>query len=836
MRKLAAQDPLNPVWMEDLRTFEKARLRQIQHESSEAASRRDAYAISQLLKELDGQTWVEPPPQNLVRGLRKLDAQFRGQKTRAILSDLETQLNDAFAAFDVLRGRRLRDQWLAMVGSIKLSPGDPIHQRVEAALLWLEEQDLRDAADRQHESSIRALSKALDDLRRIGPRTLLNLGNVVMRHNRGMPDSVQKRFLEGLSSKRSEVIRKRTIIIGLSTAAVLMIVSVIGLEVRRRSRSNEADRVALAISDMIELEKLEQAGELLKKIRTTDAGLLEYPPMVDAQARYEVAQDKEDKRQLEFSEALRQAGLAPVWQLNPPALEKAGRLARLPTEKEAVENLVHRRKAEFQVVRQIRDAEIEPKLQSIKDRIARIERSLKLHHGDAKTLAGVEQALSETQRELSGLASGIQVASEVLQRLARELGQRLERLQSSVEHLCAIEREMTQLVQYTATEGRSPFTRYAGLLLKYAATPPDSSRAKAMEAASHELPAWETVAEWNHLVESWRKEPPGWSKQRIEDRLKGCASFLALHPELPDADIANEYKGHLEAIVKRYAGQNSLRVKLQELLSNDLVGSTWMVVVKELGSLRKRYYLSEKPKNGLRLIHFIVGFDGKKRTEPIVEDHIESCDLSPQSKIAARFKVILSQDNAVENWDKVMMDLASSIKDEASMDPLLKLDLLRKVVDLAGQGSVPLHRSLDAARSVLKDVDVDLTVCWMDPDNPVADRQRPGCEKYLKSLPDFNEVRRRANQRLDPLQYLRDRLSHTIGWLDHTQNGWQVKTVSTLPESGGLWVIVPKNGNNSVWKRVGRVVKSVPSITAAEGDVLMEGRPVFMRPEPGDRT
>jgi hypothetical protein len=234
----------------------------------------------------------------------------------------------------------------------------------------------------------------------------------------------------------------------------------------------------------------------------------------------------------------------------------------------------------------------------------------------------------------------------------------------------------------------------------------------------------------------------------------------------------------------------------------------------------------------LRLIHFIVSFAGKTRTEPIVEDHIESSDLSPQSKVARQFKVILSQDSAVENWDKVMTDLASSIKDEADMDPLLRLDLLRKVVDLAGQGSISLHRSLDAARSILKDVDVDLTVCWMDPDNPVADRQRPRCEKYIKSLPDFNEVRRQANQRLDPLQHLRDRLSHTIGWLDRTHHGWQVKTVSTLPESGGLWVIVPENGNNSVWKRVGRDVKSVPSITAAEGDVLMEGRPVFVRPEP----
>ena len=49
MRKLAAQDTNNPIWTDDLRTFEKARFRQVQSEAAEAAQNRNVVTISQLL-------------------------------------------------------------------------------------------------------------------------------------------------------------------------------------------------------------------------------------------------------------------------------------------------------------------------------------------------------------------------------------------------------------------------------------------------------------------------------------------------------------------------------------------------------------------------------------------------------------------------------------------------------------------------------------------------------------------------------------------------------------------------------------------------------------------
>ena len=57
MRKLAALDPTNPIWGEDLRTIEKARFRQIQVEAAEAVRLHDGPHIKRLLAEVQESPW-----------------------------------------------------------------------------------------------------------------------------------------------------------------------------------------------------------------------------------------------------------------------------------------------------------------------------------------------------------------------------------------------------------------------------------------------------------------------------------------------------------------------------------------------------------------------------------------------------------------------------------------------------------------------------------------------------------------------------------------------------------------------------------------------------------
>ena len=211
-------------------------------EAAEAAKRHDVGALGHLLGELEEQKWQEPPPQVLVQGLRKVDAQFRGQQNLAILTDLESELNDAFSSSNPIRGRLARDRWFTMVRSLQLSPKDPIHARVEAALLWLEEQDRQEEADRQHEAATQSLLQALDDRKRIGPAALEVMGNAVMGHGRGMSESLQRRYLERLWAEHAAFARWKQRILAGSLAAVVLVASLIFVAIRRQTHRTTRSR------------------------------------------------------------------------------------------------------------------------------------------------------------------------------------------------------------------------------------------------------------------------------------------------------------------------------------------------------------------------------------------------------------------------------------------------------------------------------------------------------------------------------------------------------------------------------------------------------------------
>ncbi len=92
MRKLAALDPTNPIWGEDLRAIEKARFRQIQVEAAEAVRLHDGPHIKRLLAEVQESPWIEPPAKGLVQGLSKAHVQLRNEQSQAALAAIEARL------------------------------------------------------------------------------------------------------------------------------------------------------------------------------------------------------------------------------------------------------------------------------------------------------------------------------------------------------------------------------------------------------------------------------------------------------------------------------------------------------------------------------------------------------------------------------------------------------------------------------------------------------------------------------------------------------------------------------------------------------------------------
>jgi hypothetical protein len=831
IRKLAAQDSNNPVWTEDLRRFEKARFREIQHEAADAGRRHDVVAIGHLLGELSNQTWVEPPPPFLVQAVRKADAQFRGLRNRAILTDLETQLNDAFGAFDLLRGRLVRDQWLAMVESMGLTANDPVHERVAPPLAWLEKQDLRDEADRRHEQAIRALNKALDNPERIAPAELERLGNAVLCHERGMSESQHSRFLARLLKEQATAERRQQVLIGAAGSAAVLCLCLIGYSIHRHSRLNDATAAAKAVSDMLELGELEQAGDFLKKLSKADADLLDCPAMVEARTRFQAIQDKDVERQSKFEEAFRQAESAPLARKPPAQLQTARSLARLETEKQSIEQLSKRRQEAFQSESARRDDELRPKLSSLSRGITDLQETLEKSKADGKVQQQIREGLVDIRKELAALSAGVELASEDVQSHARVLGRRVDEVADGMEQeqrRISMEAEMSRCLKYSLSQGKAEIREYAGLLQKYVQLSPDSPRGKSFLQVSRESPAWESVSEWNQLVRKWRDEGPCLTAEQAHRRLEACAKFFAENPQFPDVDLVAAYKASLEAIERREFGAESVKRRFEILLSDPMIESIWMVEIKDLRPTSTKYYMTQRPDEGSNLIKYIVGFDGRERRKPIVKALIIYSDRSPQTMIADRFKSRLKQAGALSDWDRIMTELIQAIREDSRIDPLFQVALLRRVTEYAGQGSEPLRKALSEAREILERSNVDVEIPWMDPENQDADRLRPKAKELVRSLTDPSKIREQAIGIADRTETSLARFPRALGWLSKSQESWRIIAGSTPPRAGSLCVIIPQEKNRCAWRPVGVLKDGKIVLSTDAAEAMAEGRPVFL--------
>ncbi len=65
-----------------------------------------------------------------------------------------------------------------------------------------------------------------------------------------------------------------------------------------------------------------------------------------------------------------------------------------------------------------------------------------------------------------------------------------------------------------------------------------------------------------------------------------------------------------------------------------------------------------------------------------------------------------------------MIDLIEAIRSSRTLNPVLQIALLRKVVALAVQGSEPLRDPLKATKDQLDQSTVDVNVPWMNPEAP----------------------------------------------------------------------------------------------------------------------
>lgn len=191
LRELHKYDGKNPIWADDIRSFEAARHRELIDEAETAIISDNFVAVNHCWEEVQDAPWFTQPPAPLVNRLRSV-----------FLRQLAGELDDAVRGEHFERAQKLRVKWDRLSPRSVLSPDDPIWDQAKPALDWIAREQHRRDQQLAFENAVTNLESGLrarytvDDLR--------ELWNTASTFGRALPPGLSVQYLQHVERQQKD--------------------------------------------------------------------------------------------------------------------------------------------------------------------------------------------------------------------------------------------------------------------------------------------------------------------------------------------------------------------------------------------------------------------------------------------------------------------------------------------------------------------------------------------------------------------------------------------------------------------------------------------------------
>lgn len=818
LRQLAVADSQTTFWEDDLRAYERARLREVEQESREAAKAGDTGRLQAIIEELTGSDWRERPGADLLRRVRSLGGQVTRQTARQELEAFEPALHAVFAALDLPAARLMRDRWLEAAGRAKLADGDPLAERVAPILGWIADEDAREAREREFRQAVGELEAAVEN-DAVGLTELDRRAHATARFDLEIPAALAAAYRTRRASLEAGE-RRRRVLIGVAAATALLVVAgFVGMVLWRSGVAVQARQLAGEVTRLTDDGKLVEARRLFNEHRDISTG----EEWLAARRALEEAERADAQRRSAYVAAVEAVKGAADAAAAEAHLKEAREAARSPDEKLEVARL----ERSWQERRDAAFDESERRFRAATAAAAEV--LVRLDDAVAKAeLPVLEPLLAEAETAVRSLGP---LASEVRPAVAAERGvldARLAALRTAIGEKRDRERAFAEITRSLEAGGdpTAPVDKYVAALEAYRKRFPKDPRSTEFGDVLAEADVWRAAVAWRAATFGWRELRPQ-SADTTSQRLAAVEQFLAVHAAAPDAPVARRIAALLRSLAAR-EGAEGLNARLLALFRAPLVGGPLYVLKTRDG---RSYYLTmPKDFSGTFAASFsyVIGTDVRRETKSklVQKDELVGLSTMPAAQVALAETVRAELPRTtIAGWDAYVIGLAKQIHSADAIDPFLRHLLLSEVLAAASEGSDSLAPALADVRSRLEDKDVDPAARWMDPENAdaAASRQRAAAALRRSSGQELDaalKVSETAEAGLARELAVSRRL---IGWLRRDGSDWEC--VGQTKETATVAVAVPGGaGDSASWQPIGTCG---PAGSELRGTGLKQGRLVF---------
>eukprot|EP00913_Durusdinium_trenchii_P023372 g21950.t1 len=773
LRKIAKKDAANPIWQDDLKTFERERHKQIRDELKAAAQARDTEALSQLESELNNSPWIVKPAANTVDALRDVHTRIRVENARDEMKSLQPLLTDAFSALDVDAGRRHRQRWNAL---LKLVDGETngLAELVEPALDWLADEDRRAEEENHFQAAVATLDASLEQ--GAERATLERQAYEATRNGRDLPPMIAQRYHDRLHDLDVAATRKRRLIFLGTTMCVVLLAGIAGWLIQSSRHQNSLAQHAGNLAELIEAGKLEAATKYADGLDADEPNVAAEPEIRKLRQDLAVAVREDTDRRERLSQMLASAEQAGVldntwdgFQSAYTQLKEALPLCKNDSEIARVKQL------ELQVRRQERK-----KQKSVDDDFRKDLADLETREKNlaATDLEGASTALAEAGK----LETRPRVSPEV--KSGGKLALLITRLKGRQATADRLRREATRL-QWVSEKIGEPLM-FAEALQNYARAFPGTARATSFQQMAQQQKYWLALRQCNELADRWARENlTRLTPAAADAERKRAEKVAAIAPDLAPTKRLDTYLAYLKTVAARKSQKGAIVKPLQAALESPQVTVLWVKLKN--GS---RYYIKKPPFDvipkaavaGTRLDYYTDLALNTAEQRVAVKDIANPTQgetfnwESPQATFArAAIAELRMRDES--GWEETFLDIHRLLI-ASEIDPVLKLQLLQRVIDVASTGSSVMAELFSAQKAAIKAAAVDTTVNWLAPVDEAAEDERTRARKVLKTLKPIEPAKLKAA--LEP--FSRPGLGPRyvwVGWLHKTAKGdWVCKSFS----------------------------------------------------------
>lgn len=854
LRKLAEVDQSNPLWEDELVTYEKSRLTDVLNECKAAAAADDLEHIQALEQELRSQEWRVKPSKKLVGFATAKSQEIQGKFARAHLVDLEPRLNEAYSLSDVETARKLRDEWGRQVAVAKLSEQDPLMQKVLEPLKWLAEKDRQDREQAAYQAAVRELERELD--RKDATKADFEpLYYKVEQFGRGVPENLQQRLTARVAELDREASRRRLIkLTSIATGTVVLLV-LIGVGIFLWIRNLELNRHVANLQGLIQEEQLDEAEVYVTDLAESNPRVHEHEDF-QAQVRNlmnKVQEDADRRKQLEYKLSVAQSTLEELSADDPSSLElgrlnqgydalnEANAIAKTEMERTRIAELGDQLKAKEKEVQSAVDTKFQTEVVAFHQAVKALDPDapgytgqLETHKTQAESLKG-RKWISEDlgPRLLDPIVTEIEALIKQ-DEVAREEAKYLAEIRKAVGDPNAFRLKLNGYVNNEEFDG----------------TPRQRSFQQVLQ---DETSLWIGAEEWNKLKSKLKGTnlitySPKYAPMRIAE----ANTLLNQHKGFPEEATLKEVVAYLNLVVARDAGTNLGRLE-KNVLAPDLVSSLYMLQTKADPKLQypaKRYYSTKMPTT-LGDTHYVIryaldiGLDDTK-TLTIKNEEIGNPRLkggqgfdfeSPQMKFSRIAKDTV--DRLTKNpttWERDFLDLLVKLHGDTEMDVVMKYQLYGNIEQVACAGSLYLQAQFKEDLELWEKFagDVNPNTNWIDPESGDQDAAHKAAASVLRKLQDPRAALKGVDDYLTSLEKVDLGPQYQwIGWLHRDRkNQWTVSFGQDQPlsETAVPLHVLTRSGSNGPVNLtdIGELKNGQVRISVPDGSpALMQGRPVY---------